>query len=248
MGLPQTRYASTSTLRRGPQDHDLHQKPFSAPPFAVNSRLRTALVMNDELVLHGLMHVASRAPGLHVVGHLQHGNQLVERLRALRPDLLVMAVAPRQSLAELLRELDPTPRVIVIMESAETRAHAVKLLRDGADALVDRRSSSSELLATITKVAAGHTALDALSANAVIAEIRSSNVEPESAAVPNLTRREREVLNLLTEGLDNRSIARQLFVSEATVKFHLHNIMEKFGIHKRAALVSAALRGRSRGY
>lgn len=246
MGLSQTRYASTSTLRRGPQDHDLRQKLNASTPFALTSRLRTALVMNDELVLHGLMHVASQASGLHVVGHLQHGIHLIERLRMLQPDLLVIAVAPGQRLAELLVELDPRPRVIVIMDSAETRAHTVELIRDGADALVDRRSSSSELLNTIVRVASGQSALDSISANAVIAEIRSSLGEPEAIAAPSLTRREQEVLNLLTEGLDNRSIARRLFVSEATVKFHLHNIMEKFGIHKRTALVAAALRGRAR--
>ena len=55
------------------------------------------------------------------------------------------------------------------------------------------------------------------------------------------------MLALLTEGLDNRAIATDLFISEATVKFHLHNIMDKFGVHKRAALVSAALRGGTRG-
>ncbi len=78
----------------------------------------------------------------------------------------------------------------------------------------------------------------------MITRLRAPAAAPDDACTPVLTRREHEVLHLLTDGLDNRTIARNLFISEATVKFHLHNIMGKFGVHRRAALVSTALRGR----
>lgn len=98
----------------------------------------------------------------------------------------------------------------------------------------------------MARVLDGQSALDAYSVNTLIAELRSQNTEHELDYARILTRREKEVLALLTDGLDNRAIATDLFISEATVKFHLHNIMDKFGVHKRAALVSAALRGQSR--
>ena len=77
----------------------------------------------------------------------------------------------------------------------------------------------------------------------LISELRSPAVPRTAGDTRLLTARERDVLNELVEGLDNRTIAGRLFVSEATVKFHLHNIMNKFGVHKRAALIAAALRG-----
>jgi DNA-binding NarL/FixJ family response regulator len=202
-----------------------------------------ALVMNDELLRHGLVHVMSQASGIRFVGDLRHGPGLARRLRALRPDLLILGAEPNLSLATLLADLDVVPKVIVVMDGGDAPANALALIRAGADALVDRRSSSAELLSAVTRVIAGRTALDAHSANTLITELRSSSEgDPDADHARVLTRREREVLTLLTDGLDNRTIATKLFISEATVKFHLHNIMAKFGVHKRAALVSAALR------
>jgi DNA-binding NarL/FixJ family response regulator len=215
--------------------------------FADAARLRTVFVMNDELLRHGLIHVMSQAGGMQFVGDLKHGAGLTDRLRALRPELLVVGVDRRMPLAALLAELDPVPKVIVVMDGDEASAHALELIRAGADALVDRRSPSTDLLSAVQRVIEGHTALDAYSANAVIAQLRAPGIESDYDYPRTLTRREREVLVLLTEGLDNRTIATKLFISEATVKFHLHNIMDKFGVHKRAALVSAALRGNRGG-
>jgi DNA-binding NarL/FixJ family response regulator len=201
--------------------------------------------MNDELLRHGMLHVMSRADTVHLVGDLRPGAELASRLRSLQPQLLLLGADHGTPLAELLEELRPRPKVIVVIDSEDPRTHPLELLRAGADGLVDRRSPSIELLGTIMRVTAGQKALDSSSANAVIAELRLPEAAPDTAGSPTLTRREREVLGLLTDGLDNRSIARSLFISEATVKFHLHNIMGKFGVHKRAALVSTALRGRS---
>jgi DNA-binding NarL/FixJ family response regulator len=203
--------------------------------------------MNDELLLHGLVHVLGQADGIQIIGDVRHGNGLTDRLRVMRPELWVVDVDHDLLLSALLAELDPVPKVIVVIDGEESPVRALELIRAGADALVDRRSPSADLLSAVTRVLDGQTALDPHSANTLIAELRSQNTPTESDYSGLLTRREKEVLTLLTEGLDNRAIATDLFISEATVKFHLHNIMDKFGVHKRAALVSAALRGRPQG-
>ncbi|MDV3127465.1 response regulator transcription factor [Mycobacterium sp. 21AC1] len=199
--------------------------------------------MNDELLCHGLMHVLSQAHGVQFAGDLQHGAELAGRLRALRPDLLVVAAEPDLLLSGLLAELDPVPKVVVVVDGDDSSCRALELIRAGADALVDRRSPSTELLNTVLRVIDGQQALDARSASSLISELRSRGGDSGPDLSRMLTRREREVLSLLTDGLDNRAIATKLFIAEATVKFHLHNIMGKFGVHKRAALVSVALRG-----
>jgi DNA-binding NarL/FixJ family response regulator len=212
--------------------------------------------MSDDLLRHGLLHLLSRVDRFDFVGDVRRDGSLVDHLRALRPELLLMCADDAPPLAELLDQLDPRPKVVIVTDGAGDGATALRLIRAGADALVDRRSSASELLSTVARVASGQTALDSSSVNTVIAELRSQQRErdsdgPESDGshsdgVASLTRREREVLTLLTDGLDNRTIARDLFISEATVKFHLHNIMDKFGVRKRSALVSAVLRGHIR--
>jgi DNA-binding NarL/FixJ family response regulator len=211
--------------------------------FASARKLRTVFVMDDELLRHGLVHIVSQVGVVQLVGELRHGCGLAERLRAVQPDLLVVGTDRGLSLSPLLADLDPRPKVIAVMDDACAATQAVELIKAGADALVHRRSPSTDLLRAVHKVIEGQTALDSFSAEALIAQLRSTAADTEIDYSRVLTRREREVLLLLIEGLDNRTIATRLFITEATVKFHLHNIMDKFGVHRRAALISAALRG-----
>ncbi|MET0701275.1 MAG: response regulator transcription factor [Mycobacterium sp.] len=251
MGWSQMGYAAVHPRLRSAETGQLREITDARGTFVNAARLRTVFVMDDELLRHGLIHVMSKAGGIQLVGDLNHGAGLIDRLRALRPELLVVGVDHGLPLAALLAELNPAPKVIAVMDGDDASTHALELIRAGADALVDRRSPAADLLGAVQRVIEGHTALDAHSANALIAQLRAPSIKSDPDYSRLLTRREREVLVLLTEGLDNRTIATKLFISEATVKFHLHNIMDKFGVHKRVALVSAALggnRGATDGY
>lgn len=245
MNSAQARYTAGRPVRPESEAGASHQ--FIAAPAnpAPGRRLRTATLMSDDLLRHGLLHLLSRIDRFDFVGDVRRDGSLVDRLRTLRPELLLMCADDAPPLAELLDQLEPRPKVVIVTDGAGG-GKALELIRGGADALVDRRSGSSELLSTVARVASGQTALDSHSVNALIAELRSQQRGRESDCLASLTRREGEVLTLLTDGLDNRTIARDLFISEATVKFHLHNIMGKFGVRKRSALVSAVLRGHVR--
>ncbi|MGK2866496.1 MAG: LuxR C-terminal-related transcriptional regulator [Mycobacterium sp.] len=240
MGWTQTRDAPPQPADRGTDVGDSIDTLCLSTSFAAAVPLRTVFVMNDELLRHGLIHVVSQGTRIRLVGDLQRGPGLTERLRALQPQLLVVGAEAGADLSALLAELDETPKVVAVIDGDDPRERALPLIRAGADAVVDRRSSAAELRSAILRVVEGHRALDARSAETLIGELREQ-AEPGNADT--LTRREREVLGLLTEGLDNRAIAGTLFISEATVKFHLHNIKSKYGVHSRAALVAAVLRG-----
>ena len=242
MNYSQTGYAAGHHVRRQPGLGVARQMPSPPSNPTTKRRLRAVALMGDELLRHGLVHLLSRMDELDFIDDVHRGGSLVERLRALRPELLLMGADDAAQLPELLEQLDLRPKVVIVTDESDTGERTLALIGAGADALIDRRSPPSEILTTVHRVAAGHTALDAHSVNALITEIRAQQCDSDCGA--NLTRREREVLSLLTDGLDNRTIAKNLFISEATVKFHLHNIMDKFGVHKRSALVSAALRGR----
>jgi DNA-binding NarL/FixJ family response regulator len=244
MGWSQTHYAplqsgASSAQVRQSAERSAENDDISTA-FAMPAALRTVFVMDDELLRHGLMHIAAELGAVHFVGDLQRGPGLVDRLRTLAPELLVVGAEAGPELPALLAELNPAPKVLAVVDGDDPREHALPLIRAGADGLVDRRSPSADLRAAILRVIDGHSALDARSADSLIDELRAQ-VEPGYSRM--LTRREGEVLGLLTNGLDNRAIAGTLFISEATVKFHLHNIMDKFGVHSRAALVATVLRG-----
>lgn len=246
MNSSQAEYAASRPVRRGPEFESSHQIAFPPGNSAPGRRLRTAILTGDDLLRHGLLHLLSRIDQFDFVGDVRRDGSLIDRLRALQPELLLMCAGDAPALGELLEQLTPRPKVVIVTDGAVDGAKALELIRTGADGLVDRRCSSSELLNTVQRVASGQAALDSYSVNILVAELRSQQRGRESDYAANLTRREREVLALLTDGLDNRTIARDLFISEATVKFHLHNIMDKFGVHKRSALVSAVLRDHER--
>lgn len=218
------------------------QKPGARIAFPLQRRIRTVFVMNDELLRHGLVHVVSKAGDLAIVGELKAGGGLTERLRQFDFDLVVVDDDGTQSILDMIARLEPSQKAVVVTDDSPATSRHVDLIQAGADALVHRRSSSGELLTAVHKVLDGCAALDTHSLAALIAELRNSIGRQRSDNAENLTRREQEVLELLTDGLDNRTIAKRLFIAEATVKFHLHNIMDKFGVHKRTALVAAALR------
>lgn len=244
MGWTQTRDAPPQPELNGAGIGNAVDTLGKTTPFGAPAPIRTVFVMNDELLRHGLIHVVAQGAGIRLVGDLPHGPGLLDTLRALTPDLLVVGTEVGPDLAALLAELEPAPRVLAVIDGDDPRERALPIIRAGADAVVDRRSSSADLRTAALRVIAGHRVLDARSAETLIDELREQARPGESGT---LTRREHEVLELLIEGLDNRSIAGALFISQATVKFHLHNIKAKYGVHSRAALVAAVLRGRPRG-
>jgi DNA-binding NarL/FixJ family response regulator len=244
MGWTQTRDAPTQRERSADGvDASLENIDIRAS-FIEPAPIRTVFVMNDELLRHGLIHVVTQGVGIRLVGDLAHGPGLVERLRVLRPELVFVGAEVAPDLPAVLAELDPAPKVMAVIDGDDPRERALPLVRAGADAVIDRRSSTTDLRSAVLRVIDGHRALDARSAETLMAELREQARPDESGT---LTRREREVVGLLIEGLDNRAIAGALFISQATVKFHLHNIKSKFGVHSRAALVAAVLRGRRNG-
>lgn len=244
MGWPQTREAptqrddGTADLERSIESLDL------SIPLIASAAQRTVFVMADELLRHGLIHVMSQATGIRMVGDLAHGPGLAAHLRELRPQLLVVGHELGPQLPSLLSGLSPAPKVLAVIDGDDPRERALPMICAGADAVVDRRSSAAELRAAIARVVDGHRALDARSAETLIGELREQAAPDKSTP---LTRREREVLDLLVNGLDNRAIAGALFISQATVKFHLHNIKAKFAVPSRAALIATVLRARDHG-
>jgi DNA-binding NarL/FixJ family response regulator len=129
---------------------------------------------------------------------------------------------------------DPDVRVLVLTTFLNERL-VVEAIRSGAKGYVLKDVDAEELLRSIEAVRAGESAFDSHAAAAVVRSMSSPSASAPAAIT--FTARETEVVRLLAHGHSNRQIGQQLYISETTVKFHVHNVMEKLGVKRRAEVV-----------
>jgi two-component system nitrate/nitrite response regulator NarL len=186
--------------------------------------------------------------GFEVIGEAAGGQDTVDTVRAMKPDLLLLDISmPRMSGLEVLRELqrfEPAPRIIMLSGMLE-KSQVMTAIQLGARGLVPKDAATEQLFEAIMTVMAGRSWMaPALVAN-LMDELRA-RVDPATSAGPaqpaGFTPREREVLSLVVAGCPNKEIAQRLTVSEETVKHHLTRMFDKVGAANRLELALAATR------
>jgi DNA-binding NarL/FixJ family response regulator len=204
--------------------------------------VRVLLVDDDQLMRAGLRAVLSSDARIEVVGEAATGRAALARVRALRPDLVLMDVRmPDLDGISATREvLAASPDVkVVILTTFEQDDYIFGALSAGASGFLLKRTSPEELLAAIHTVAAGDSLLSP-SVTRIVIERLSRQPAPQVAgsdAVADLTPREREVLGLVARGLSNGEIAAELVIEESTVKTHVKRILMKLGLRDRIQAV-----------
>lgn len=208
--------------------------------------------MNTSIVLvdgHAIFRDAVRAlidtcDDMSVVGEAGDGQQALEMANELKPDVLVTEIAlPRLSGIEVARRLSRSGcrSRVVILSSHEGRSQVQQAMRSGAAGYVTKSGSAPELIQAIEAVREGRGYLSPLIAQHVVDAVAQRG--PTHADRSNeLTSREREVLQLVAEGLSSKEIASCLGVSTRTVESHRAKVMDKLGIHKVSGLVRFAIR------
>jgi two-component system response regulator NreC len=183
---------------------------------------------------------------MEIVGEAGGGLEAITLAAQLQPDVVLMDLTmPDMSGAEATRRIKETaPQMHVLaLTIHEDEAYFFEMLNAGASGYVPKRASPDDLLAAIRVAAAGDVFLHPLVAGALVQDYLrrvQSGVEHES--YDGLTRRQREVLTLIAEGLSNQDIAAKLKISVRTVERHRENIMGRLNLHSRTDLVKYALR------
>lgn len=203
--------------------------------------LRVLVVADNLLARAGLAALLTAQPGLVVIGQTAGGDTLADDLGVYRPDAVVWDLGweTRAAVARLGALVSGAPPIVALLpDDAYAAAAAVALLgAAGAGGLLHRDCAADLLAAALTAAAGGLLTLDPALAAAALA----GGAPPADLAEP-LTPREREVLQLLAEGLPNKAIALRLAISDHTVKFHVNAIMAKLGAQSRTDAVVRAMR------
>jgi DNA-binding NarL/FixJ family response regulator len=205
----------------------------------------SVLLADDHAVVRrGLLALLEGEPGITVVGEATDGQQALDLVAELRPDVLVLdLVMPGLSGLEVLtrlRERATAPRVVVLSMHG-TDAHVADALRHGATGYVVKDASASELVLAVRRAAEGHRFLSSPLSEGRI-EAYMSQPRPPADAYETLTVREREVLILAAQGLTNSDIGKQLSISRRTAESHRANLLRKLGLKGEKELIRFALK------
>jgi len=206
----------------------------------------TVLLADDhEMVREGLRALLEKEDDLEVVGEAENGRRAVRLARDLAPDIVVMDVSmPDLNGMEATRQVSrrcPQTQVIALSVHADPR-FVTEMLRAGADGYVLKDCAFEDLARGIRAVVAGETYLSPRVAGAVVeGHVRAPATEARPTGSV-LTPREREVLQLLSEGHGTKQIARRLHVSTKTIDTHRQHIMDKLDVHNVADLTKYAVR------
>ncbi|MGI8886230.1 MAG: response regulator [Gaiellaceae bacterium] len=203
---------------------------------------RVLIADDDDLMRAGLVELLSGEHEVEIVGEASTGREAVERARRLTPDVVLMDVRmPDLDGIEATRELtraSPGIRVL-ILTTFEQDDYVFGALRAGASGFLLKRARPEELIAAVHTIAAGDSLLSPSITRRVIDRVAQQPL-PELAAqakLDELTRREREVLELIARGLSNREIAAALVVEESTIRTHSKRILMKLGLRDRVQIV-----------
>jgi len=202
------------------------------------------IVMADDhaIVREGLKRIVSSIEGMEVIGEAGNGTEVMQRVRELAFDVLVLDLSmPGRSgmeLIKLIRGEKPQLRILVLSMHQELQ-YAVRAIKNGASGYLTKESAPDQLEQAIRKVASGGAFI-----SAEVAEQLALGAMPGSQAVPHesLSNREFEVLQLLVAGVSLTDIGTKLNLSVKTVSTHKTNLMQKMGLQNQNELIRYALK------
>ncbi|MEU5419010.1 response regulator [Streptomyces sp. NPDC020799] len=214
--------------------------------------LRVFILDDHEVVRRGVRDLLEAEGDIEVVGEAATAQDAFTRVPATRPHVAVLDVRLGETGGdhegiEVCRELRARmPELACLMLTSFDDDEALfDAIMAGAAGYVLKQINGSDLVTAVRTVAAGRSTLDPRTASRVMARLRAPRQEPEESELDRLSPRERQILELIGDGLTNRQIADRLFLAEKTVKNRVSSLLAKLGVGRRVQ--AAEIAGRARG-
>jgi len=205
-------------------------------------RIRILLADDHKIVLEGLRSLLE--PEFMLVGAVEDGRSLVSAAQQLHPDVIVVDISmPLLNGIEAVRQIknvDSHVKVVFLTMNPDV-TYAIRAFEAGASGYVLKHSASSELITAINEAVKGKTYVTPMIAGELM-QAYQGGVHQQPGKAPQLTQRQREILQLLTEGYSAKEIAHMLNISPRTVEFHKYNLMSKLNLKSVSALVQYAIK------
>jgi len=217
----------------------------------LTGKIRILIADEQSLLRDGISNLLSAQPDLEVAGAPDTPSLAVDMIRQTRPDIVLLgwsAGSPAGNKVFAAIHEGKLPSKVIVLTQTDAREDFVEAVRQGCCGIVPRHTSTEMLLKSIRKVHAGEFWLDRATTADVIRRLARKTggsgtssrlgVRDQSSA---LSQREREIVVLVAQGFKNKEMAERMFISEQTVKNHLHNIFDKLGVSDRLELALYAI-------
>ena len=197
--------------------------------------IKVFIVDDHYMVIEGIRSLLQNEKGVDWVGHATNASSCLAFLQQQQPDVILMDInLPDKSGIDLCKEVkERYPSVFIIgLSTFNQQSFIQKMIDNGASGYVLKNATQAELMEAIEIVASGKTFLS----NEAALSLRSK----DNNDAPVITRREKEVLELIAEGMTNNEVAQKLFISPSTVDTHRKNLLVKFDAKNTASLIRLA--------
>ena len=205
----------------------------------MEKKIRLLLIEDNRLLRDGIYSILKPQKDILIIAASADAKNTLVKIKELKPNVVLLDLGLRSQdslqVVELVKKDFPLAKIIV-MDLAPVQADILQFVKAGANGFILKDASLKDFLATIRSVSDGETVLPLLLIDSLFSQIIDYAVKEGKTKIKEavlMTKREKEVIALLSDGMSNKEIGQKIHISTYTVKSHIHNIMEKLALHTR---------------
>ncbi|MFZ1281530.1 MAG: response regulator transcription factor [Ignavibacteriaceae bacterium] len=210
----------------------------------MKKKIRLLLIEDNRLLRDGIYSILKPQKDILIIAASADAKNTLIKIKELKPNVVLLDLGLRSQnslqVVEMVKKDFPLAKIIV-MDLAPVQADILQFVKAGANGFILKDASLKDFLATIRSVSDGETVLPPLLIDSLFSQIIDHAVKEGKTKIKEavlMTKREKEVIELLSDGMSNKEIGQKIHISTYTVKSHIHNIMEKLALHTRLEIAN----------